>query len=189
MSTETVEEVIGTLDRKMDSAIDSLKKDFMGVRTGRATPAIFDPVKVDYYGTPTPLSQVGTISTPEPQLLVINPWDKNMLKEIEREIQRANLGLTLSQDGNIIRAVLPPLTEERRKDLVKITKKMGEDSKIAIRNVRREANDTVKKLQKDKRISQDEEKAAHDTIQKKTDAHIEMVTEITSKKETELMTV
>ncbi|MBF0277514.1 MAG: ribosome recycling factor [SAR324 cluster bacterium] len=189
MSTETLDEVMETLDRKMDSAIESLKKDFIGVRTGRATPAIFDPIKVDYYGTPTPLAQVGTISTPEPQLLVINPWDKNMIKEIEREIQRANLGLSLSQDGNIIRAVLPPLTEERRKELVKSTKKMGEETKIAIRNVRREANESTKKLQKDKHISQDEEKAAHDIIQKKTDAHIETVNDLTGKKETELMTV
>ena len=184
-----MDEAMKMLERKMDSAIESLKKDFIGVRTGRATAAIFDPIKVDYYGTPTPISQVGTISTPEPQLLVINPWDKNMIKEIEREIQRANLGLSLSQDGNIIRAVLPPLTEERRKELVKSTKKMGEESKIAIRNVRREANENVKQLQKDKIISQDEEKSAHEVIQKITDTHIEKVNEVTSKKETELMTV
>ncbi len=189
MDAKTIEEVMVVLQRKMDSAIDSLKKDFIGVRTGRATPAIFDPIKVDYYGTPTPISQVGTISTPEPQLLVINPWDKNMIKDIEREIQRANLGLSLSQDGNIIRAVLPPLTEERRKELVKSTKKMGEASKIAIRNVRREANESVKQLQKDKLVSQDDEKSSHEVIQKKTDSHIETITDLTNKKETELMTV
>ena len=189
MSVETTEEVLETLDYKMDNTIESLKKDFVTVRTGRATPAILDSLKIDYYGTPTPLSQVGTISTPEPQLLVINPWDKNIIKDIEREIQRANLGLMISQDGNIIRAVLPLLTEERRKELAKNVKKMGEDCKIALRNVRREANDNIKKLQKDKYISRDQEKSTLDTIQKKTDEHIDKVSDLTKKKETELMTI
>lgn len=189
MSAETVEDILDVMDRKMDNTLESLKKDFLAVRTGRATATIFDPIKVDYYGTPTPISQVGTISIPEPQLLVISPWDKNMIKEIEREIQRANLGLTLSQDGNIIRAVLPPLTEERRKELAKGVKKMGEDCKVAIRNVRREANENVKKLQKDKAISQDEEKSALELIQKETDRHIETVSELIGKKETEILTV
>ena len=137
MSDETVADVREALKRKMDNAIESLKREFNTVRTGRATPAIFDPIKIDYYGTPTPIAQLGTISTPEPQMLVINPWEKNLIKDIEREIMRANLGLTLSQDGNIIRAILPPLTEDRRKDLAKNVKKMGEDCKVAIRNVRR----------------------------------------------------
>lgn len=189
MSAETVEDVLEVMERKMENTVESLKKEFMAVRTGRATPAIFDPIKVDYYGTPTPISQVGTISVPEPQLLVISPWDKNILKEIEREIQRANLGLTLSQDGNIIRAVLPPLTEDRRKELAKGAKKMGEDCKVAVRNVRREANDQVKKLQKGKTISQDEEKTALELIQKETDAYIETVSDLTGKKETEILTV
>ncbi len=189
MSAKTTEEVLEVLERKMDSAIESLKREYAAVRTGRATPAILDPVKVDYYGTPTPVSQVGSISTPEPQLLVINPWDKNMIKDIERELQRANLGLSLSQDGNIIRAVIPPLTEERRKELVKSIKKMGEDGKVAIRNVRREANENIKKLEKDKQISQDEEKSTLELTQKRTDAHIEEINELMNKKEKELMTV
>ncbi len=189
MSAETTEEVLETMDYKMDNTIENLKKDFITVRTGRASPAILDAIKIDYYGTPTPLSRVGTISTPEPQLLVINPWDKNIIKDMEREIQRANLGLMISQDGNIIRAVLPVLTEDRRKELAKNVKKMGEDCKIALRNVRREANENIKKLQKDKHISQDEEKSTLNTIQKKTDEHIDKVTELTKKKETELMTI
>ncbi len=189
MSAEAVKEVLETLDYKMENTIESLKKDFVTVRTGRAAPSIFDNIKIDYYGTPTPLSQVGTISTPEPQLLVINPWDKSLIKDIEREIHRANLGLMISQDGNIIRTVLPPLTGERRKELAKNVKMMGEECKIALRNVRREANEHIKKLQKDKRISQDEEKTTLDTIQKKTNEHIDKVSDLTKKKESELMTI
>ncbi len=189
MSVETIEEVQEILNKKMNSTIESLLKDFKSVRTGRATPTIFDSVKVNYYGTPTPLSQVGTVTAPEPQLVVINPWDKQMLKEIEREIQKANLGVTLSQDGNIIRAVIPPLTEDRRKELVKQVKKMGEECKIAIRNVRREANENVKKLEKGKQISQDEEKVALDSIQKATNKHIENVDKLINEKEKELLTV
>ncbi|MBF0287828.1 MAG: ribosome recycling factor [SAR324 cluster bacterium] len=189
MSAKTTEEVLEILERKMDSAIESLQREFTTVRTGRATPAILESVKVDYYGTPTPVSQVGSISTPEPQLLVISPWDKNMIKDIERELQRANLGLSLSQDGNIIRAVIPPLTEERRKELVKSVKKMGEEAKVAIRNVRREANENVKKLEKDKQISQDEEQSTLEITQKRTDSHIEKITDIVNNKEKELMTV
>lgn len=186
--TETLKEVHESMQRKMNSAMDSLKKEFISVRTGRATPAMLDSIKVDYYGTPTQLSQVGTITTPEPQLLMINPWEKKLLKDIERAIQQANLGLNVSNDGNFIRAVVPPLTQDRRKELVKGVKKMGEESKVAIRNVRRDANDQVKKLEKDKKISQDDEKAALEQTQKVTDSFIKNIDELVSKKETELLT-
>lgn len=182
-------EVHEQLENKMSKTIDALKKDYNSVRTGRATPNLLDTVKVDYYGTPTPISQMATVTAPEPQLLVINPWDKSQIKEIERTLQKANLGLNLSNDGNFIRATVPTLTEDRRKELVKNVKKMGEDAKIAIRNIRREANEAVKKFEKNKEISQDEEKVELDKIQKVTDSYIEIIGEVTTEKEKELMTI
>lgn len=189
MDNEFIDMMKDDLQKKMDNAINNLKKEFGSVRTGRATPAILDPVRVDYYGIPTPISQVANISVPEPQLLVINPWEKKMLKEVERSIVKANLGLSVSNDGNIIRANVPPLTEERRKELVKQIKKMAEEFKVEIRNFRREANDNSKKMEKDKEISQDQNKIAHETIQQLTDSHIKIIDELAIKKEKELLTV
>ena len=149
-----MEEHLKELERKMDKAIDVLEKEFQKVRTGRANPAILDSIQVDYYGTPTQLNQVGNISVPDPQLIVITPWEKKMLSDIEKAIQKSDLGLTPQNDGNIIRLPIPPLTEDRRKDLVKQIKKLGENAKIPIRNVRREGNETFKKMEKNKELYQ-----------------------------------
>ncbi len=184
-----MEETLSELERKMDKAIDVLKIEFQKVRTGRANPAILDNIQVDYYGTPTPLNQVGNISVPDPQLIVITPWEKKILGDVEKAIQKSNLGLTPQNDGNIIRLPIPPLTEERRKDLVKQIKKLGENAKIPIRNVRREGNDILKKKEKNKEISQDEQKQFITKIQTLTDDHIKVVDDLMDAKEKELMEV
>jgi ribosome recycling factor len=184
-----MEEHLKELERKMDKAIDALEKEFHKVRTGRANPAILDNIQVDYYGTPTQLNQVGNISVPDPQLIVVTPWEKKLLSDIEKAIQKSDLGLTPQNDGNIIRLPIPPLTEERRKDLVKQIKKLGENAKIPIRNVRREGNDTLKKMEKSKEISQDDQKQNIAKIQSLTDDHIKMVDDMMVVKEKELMEV
>ena len=189
MQAETIEEVQETVRRKMDSTLNNLRQEFNNIHAGRVTPAMLENEKVDYYGVPTSITQVASVSAPEPQLLMINPWEKNMIKEIERTLQAANLGFSLSNDGNVIRAMLPPFTEERRKERVKQTKKIGEEVKVALRNVRREGNDTLKKMEKDKLISQDTEKGAQADIQKLTDEHINLVSELMTAKEKELMTI
>lgn len=176
-------------ERKMDNAIEVLKRDFQKVRTGRANPAILDNVMVDYYGNQTPLNQVGNISVPDPQMIVVAPWEKNMLGEIEKAIQKADLGLTPQNDGNVIRLPIPPLTEERRKEMVRQIKKMGENAKIPIRNVRREGNEKAKKMEKDKEISQDDMKQITAKIQTVTDDHVKTVDELMVEKEKELMEV
>ncbi|MEC8259607.1 MAG: ribosome recycling factor, partial [SAR324 cluster bacterium] len=189
MQAETIEEVQEIVRRKMDSTLNNLRQEFNNIHAGRVTPAMLENEKIDYYGSLTPITQVASVSAPEPQLLMINPWEKNMIKQIERTLQAANLGFSLSNDGNVIRALLPPFTEERRKERVKQTKKIGEEVKVALRNVRREGNDTLKKMEKDKLISQDEEKGAQAVIQKLTDEHINLVSELMTAKEKELMTI
>ena len=184
-----MEENLKELERKMDKAIDVLEIEFQKVRTGRANPAILDNIHVDYYGTPTQLNQVGNISVPDPQLIVITPWEKKILSDIEKAIQKSDLGLTPQNDGNIIRLPIPPLTEERRKDLVKQIKKLGENAKIPIRNVRREGNETLKKMEKNKEISQDDQKQNLAKIQTLTDEHIKIVDTMMAVKEKELMEV
>ena len=184
-----MDELINELDRKMANAIEVLKKEFQKVRTGRANPAILDNVMVDYYGTPTPINQVGNVSVPDPQMIMVSPWEKKMLGDIEKAIQKADLGLTPQNDGNIIRLPIPPLTEERRKDLVKQIKKIGENAKIPIRNVRREGNDRLKKMEKDKEISQDDQKQLMEKVQKLTDDHVATVDSLMVDKEKELMEV
>ena len=185
-NTQEVEEMV---DHKMDITIESLKVDLSGIHAGRVSPAMLDAVKVEYYGNSTPVNQVANISTPEPQMLAISPWEKTMIKEIERSLHASNLGFSISNDGNIIRAVTPPFTEERRKDYVKQIKKIGEDAKIAVRNVRREGNDLLKKLEKEKAISQDEEKASQTNIQQVTDEHIRIIDDLIGTKEKELMSL
>ncbi len=189
MSLEKIQEVESIVILMMESTIESLKRELSSIHAGRVTPSMLDNVKVDYYDAPTPINQVANISTPEPQLLAISPWEKKMIKEIERSLQAANLGFSISNDGNIIRAITPPFTEERRKDYVKQIKKIGEDSKIAVRNARREGNDQLKQLEKDKNISQDEEKMAQEQIQKITDQHTSIVDDLIAAKEKELMTL
>lgn len=173
----------------MSKAIDSLKYQMTKVRTGRASANVLDGVSVDYYGSPTPVAQVGQISTPEARLLQVQPFDKSMIAAIEKAIMGANLGLTPSNDGNLIRIPFPALTEERRKDQVKEVKKLGEDARIAIRNHRREQNDVIKKAEKSKEISEDDSKKFQTEVQTITDKFIKQVDVITEKKEKELLEV
>ncbi len=184
-----MEELLKEANKKMSKSIEALERDFQKVRTGRANPAILDGISVDYYGTMTPLSQVGNISVPDPQMIVITPWEKKLLSNIEREILKADLGMTPQNDGNIIRLPIPPLTEERRKEMVKQIKKMGEDAKVSIRNVRRDANDKLKKLEKDKEATQDDVKMYTGNVQDVTDKHVKEVDSAIADKEKELMEV
>lgn len=182
-------DVLKQFEEKMDKSIDFLQEDFASIRAGRANPHLLDKIKVDYYGTPTPLQQVGNISVPEARIIIIQPWEKSLLKEIERAINQADIGINPTNDGTMIRLVFPELTEERRKDLAKDIKKKGEDSKVAIRNIRRDAIDKVKKMQKDSEITEDDEKDAEDDIKKFTDKAIEKIESVVENKTKEIMTV
>jgi ribosome recycling factor len=177
------------LDEHMNKAIKSLQNQMTKVRTGRATASVLDGIMADYYGTPTPIKNMGQISTPEARLLQIQPFDKTLIGSIEKAILGANLGLTPGNDGNIIRISFPTLTEDKRKAFVKDVKKLGEDAKVAIRNVRREQNDKVKLSEKDKKVSEDESKKIQEEIQKITDNFIKDVDKIVDAKEKELLTV
>jgi ribosome recycling factor len=177
------------LTEKMTKTLNALKGDLVKVRTGRASPALLDSVRVDYYGTPTPISQVATVTCPEPRLIQIQPWEANLIPAIEKGILLADLGLNPQNDGKIIRVPLPPLTEERRKDLVKQIKKQAEETRIALRNERRQANDEFKKLEKDGDITQDEHKKASELVQKKTDEFVAEVDKAVAAKEKEIMSV
>jgi len=173
----------------MDKAVEALRRDLSKVRTGRASVAILDDVRVDYYGTPTPLNQVGSLTVPEPRLITIQPWEKKLIPEIERAIQKSDLGINPTSDGITIRLAFPPLTEERRKDMVKQVKKMGEEGKIAVRSARRDANEALKKLLKDKAISEDDEKRDEKEIQELTDDYVARIDKIVADKEKELMEI
>ena len=179
--------VLKDLDTHMNTALEALAREFATVRTGRASTAILDAVRVDYYGTPTPLSQMASLSTPDARTLVIQPWEAGQLKEIEKAITKADLGVTPVNDGKLIRLTMPTPTEERRKQLVKTTGKMAEDARVAVRNIRREANDKLKMLAKDKKVSEDEERRGHDQIQKTTDRFIARIDETLKKKEQEIL--
>ncbi len=174
---------------KMARSIDAFRKELGKIRTGRASFSLLDGIKVDYYGTLTPLAQVGTLSVPESRLITITPWDAKMVSPIERAIQASGLGLNPSNDGKIVRIPIPPLTEERRKDLVKVVKKMAEDARIAIRNIRRDSIDRIKESEKKKEISEDEMKRWQDRIQKETDSYVKKIDEILKTKEQEIMEV
>lgn len=173
----------------MEKSIDALKKELSRIRTGRASTTLLDDVKVDYYGTPTPLNQVGTLTVPEPRLITIQPWEKNLIPEIEKAILKSDLGLNPSSDGQLVRIAIPPLTEERRKEMVKLTKRIGEDAKIAVRNTRRDANENLKKLEKDKEISEDELKRGEKEIQDLTDGFVKKIDEVVAVKEKEVMEI
>ena len=164
---------------KMKKSIEVLKDDLLSIRAGRANPALLDKITVEYYGQVTPLNQVAGISAPEARLLVVQPWDQSLIPVIEKEILKSDLGLNPSNDGKVVRLIIPQLTEERRRDLTKIVKKNGEDTKVAIRNIRRVAIDEVKKLEKDKEISEDERKVAEDKVQELTDKYIKEVDVVT----------
>ena len=177
------------IEEKMNKTISVLQENFSEVRAGRANPAILNKIKVDYYGTPTPINQVAGISVPEARLIVIQPWDASLLKEIEKEILKAEIGINPNNDGKVIRLAFPELNEERRKELVKEIKKTAEESKVAIRSIRREGIDEAKKLQKDSQITEDELKGAEDQIQKITDNKIAEIDKILAEKEKEIMSV
>lgn len=174
---------------RMQGAIDVLKKDFGSIRTGRASLALFEGITVDYYGTPTPLEQVATLNIPESRMITIQPWEQRLISEIEKAILKSDLGLTPANDGKIIRIPIPPLTEERRKQLVKVVKKRAEEAKVAVRNIRRDTNESLKKLNKDKELSDDEMKKSLDEVQKLTDSYITKVDETLAHKESEIMEV
>ncbi|NLK43002.1 MAG: ribosome recycling factor [Tissierellia bacterium] len=176
-------------EERMQKTISVYKDELQSIRAGRANPALLDKISVDYYGQITPLKQVGSISAPEPRLLVIQPWDPNLIPAIEKEILKSDLGLNPSNDGKVIRLVIPMLTEERRKELAKIVKKNSENAKVAIRNIRRDINDRIKKMEKDKEISEDDRRLGEEEIQKITDKYIEEIDSITKNKEDELMEI
>jgi ribosome recycling factor len=182
-------QVINDAKDRMTKSISQLKKELATLRAGRATPSLLDKVQVEYYGALTPVNQLANISTPESRLLLIQPWDKGSLGDIERAIMKSDLGLTPSNDGSIIRIAIPMLTEERRAELVKLIKKYGEEAKVAIRNVRRDANDGIKKIEKEGTISEDESRRHQETVQKVTDENIVSVDKIVADKEKEIMEV
>jgi ribosome recycling factor len=183
------EDVVSELKQRIEKTLEDLKRDLSKVRTGRASTSILDGIRVDYYGTPTPLSGVANLNSPEPRLITIKPWDKGTLKDIEKAIREANIGLNPMNDGELIRLPFPPLTEERRRDIAKQVKSKGEEHKVAIRNVRRDANEMLKELLKDKSITEDDLKRATERVQKETDAGVLKVDEIVAKKEKEVMEV
>ncbi|MDE7265892.1 MAG: ribosome recycling factor [Lachnospiraceae bacterium] len=183
-----MDERVKTYDEKMQKAFSFLLSDYQTIRAGRANPHVLDKIKVDYYGTPTPIQQVGNITVPEARMIQIAPWEKSLIKEIEKAIMASDIGITPSNDGAVIRLVFPELTEERRKDLVKDVKKKGEECKVAIRNIRRDANDSLKKLAKTE-ISEDEIKDLEDSVQKITDKYIKDVDKAVDDKAKEILTV
>jgi ribosome recycling factor len=185
----SVDTVIKETDPKMGSVIEDLKRKLANIRTGRATVGILDSVVVDYYGTPTQLNQMASVAVPEPQMLTIQPWDISQLGAVEKAIIAANLGLNPSNDGKIIRLPVPPLNEERRKQLAKQVGEFAEDHRIAIRNIRHSSNDALKKLLKDKEISEDQERNGLDEVQKLTNNYISTIDELAKNKEAEIMTV
>lgn len=182
-------DLIKEAESNMKKSIDLLKKDFASMRAGRATPALLDKIMVNYYGTPTPVNQLANISVPEARLLVIQPWDKSSLSEIERAIMKSDLGITPASDGTVIRLNIPQLTQERRKELVKSIKKKAEECRVAVRNVRRDVNDQLKSLQKDGKTSEDDLKRGQDEVQKLTDRYIKEIDNLLSVKEQEIMQV
>ena len=184
-----MQDVVKDLEARMQAAIDLLGREFSGVRTGRANTALLDGVRVEAYGTHTPINQMASVSVPDPKSLVIQPWDTTQIAAIEKAIMKSDLGLTPSSDGKVIRLTMPTLTEERRKQLAKTVGKLAEEARVSIRNIRRDANDRLKALAKDKKTSQDEERRGHDQIQKTTDKFIARVDELTKKKEQEILAI
>jgi ribosome recycling factor len=179
----------GKTVERMEGAIEALRKEFGSVRTGRASLALLEGITVDYYGTPTPLQQLASLSVPESRQIAIQPWEQRVIPEIEKAIMKSDLGLTPSNDGRLIRIIIPSLTEERRKQLVKVVRKKAEEAKVSIRNIRRDSNEELKKIEKEKHLSEDDVKKSHEEIQKLTDSYIEKVEEVLKHKENEIMEV
>jgi ribosome recycling factor len=185
----TPEEVLGEVDTKMNRSLDAFKRDLNQLRTGRATPSLIENVPVDYFGTPTPLKQIASIAAPDARAIIVTPWDKGAVREIEKGLMKSELGLNPSNDGSIITVPIPPLTNERRQDMVKLLKKKVEDGKLSVRNVRRDGLESLRKLEKDKSISQDENRRAQDQLQKMTDGHTKQIDDTGSAKEAEILQV
>jgi len=184
-----IKEVMAETEDRMNKSVEALYSDLLGIRTGRASPALVERLRVEYYGTPTQLIELASISAPEPQLLTIRPWDASALKDIERAILQSDLGLTPTSDGKIIRLIIPPLTEERRRDLTKLVAKRVEEARVAVRNCRRDALNDLRELEKEKLVSEDEFYVAKEDLQKLTDKYIERVDEIGKAKEEEIMEI
>ena len=184
-----MQQVLANCEDRMGKSVSALETDYLALRTGRASAAIFDKVRVDYYGQETPLNQVASISVPEARLVVIQPWDKSLLSAIEKAIQKSDLGLNPSNDGKLLRINFPPLTQDRRKELAKQSKTLAESSRVAIRNIRRDGMEDIKKLQKDGTISEDEQKEGETKLQKMTDSHIAKINDLQATKEKEIMEI
>ena len=183
----TTQAVQKDAESRMQGAVETLTREFAGVRTGRATAALLEGIRVDYYNTPTPVNQVASISVPDPRTLLIQPWDASLLTKVEKAIQKSDLGLTPANDGKVIRLNMPPLNEERRKQLAKAVGKLAEEARVAVRNIRREAKDRLRGLAKDKKISEDDEKRSEADLQKLTDRFIQKIDELLKKKEQEIL--
>ena len=184
-----ISEVIKDADERMHKGVDALRREYASIRAGRANPSVLEKVMVEYYGTPTPINQLANVSAPEARMLLIQPWDRTVLPSIEKAIMKSDLGLNPSSDGNVIRLMIPQLTSERRVELVKAVKKKAEDARVAVRNVRRDVNDQLKKLEKDHEASEDEVKRAQEEVQKMTDKIIKDVERVMEAKESEIMEV
>ena len=185
----SVSEILKDAEHKMKGAIEAMTHDFASYRTGRASPAVLDRVHVEYYGAETPINQIANITTPEPRQLLIQPWEKKMVAVVEKAIRESDLGLNPATQGDLIRVPMPALTEERRRELTKVVRSEGETAKVAVRNLRRDANEQLKKLVKDKEISEDDERRASDEVQKLTDKYVAEIDKLVHSKEAEIMTV
>lgn len=189
MAEMTADKVLKDLERKMNGSADHLQRELAVIRTGRASLALVEGITVNYYGSSMPLNQVATLSVPDSRLITIQPWDQSVIGEVEKAILKSDLGLTPNNDGKIIRIAIPPLTEERRKELVKVVRKMAEETRVAVRNIRREGNESLKTLEKNKEISEDELRKAQDKVQKTTDQYVGKVDAIAAGKEKEVLEV
>ena len=185
----TIEAVLAEAERKMGQSIEAMRRDISTLRTGRAAPALIEDLLVDYYGSPTPLKQIASISAPDARAIMVQPWDRQALRDIERSLTQSEMGFNPSNDGNVITVPIPPLTQERRQEMVRLLKRKAEDSKVAVRNVRREGVDSLRKMERDKSISQDENRRSQDTLQKTTDTHIKTIDDVAANKEAEIMEV
>ena len=185
----TAEQVLGDIDTRMDRTLGAFKRDLNQLRTGRATPSLIEDLSVDYYGSATPLKQIASISAPDARAIMVQPWDKGSMREIEKSLQRSEMGFNPSNDGNVITVPIPPLTTERRQEMVKLLKRKAEDGKVSLRNVRRDGLETLRRMERDKALSQDENRRAQDQLQKVTDGHSKQIDETTSAKEAEILQV
>ena len=185
----TAEQVLGDVDDRMDRTLEAFKRDLNQLRTGRATPSLIENVSVDYYGSATPLKQIASISAPDARAIMVQPWDRGSLREIEKSLQRSEMGFNPSNDGTVITVPIPPLTNERRQEMVKLLRRKVEDGKVSLRNVRRDGLETLRKMERDKDLSQDENRRAQDQLQKVTDGHTRQIDETASAKEAEILQV